>query len=329
MRFHRGRVGILESFLSIFLLAVLVLIGIGVFLKQFRYNRDAFAVQGIMPKAANATDKSLHLDLAAPADYTASPKMEAFDADSLYVKIDGKDDLYLRSGFKQLYCRVFKSNDDPNLSMEICVYDMGAPENALAVFGQQRRPEGEELDIPDFSYKTPDAVFLAKGKYYVEITGSTAAEPLVKAMETLGRNFASSVANEAGQIEELSLFPKENLIPQSFKLYISGAYGFDGFKEVYSAGYVINGSHITAFICKTSDAAAAEKLANGYRKFLVDNGAAAKTAANAVLKGDVFDMSGETEIVFAKGAFVGGIHAAEKQDVAEAAALKLLDSLSK
>ena len=324
MHFRHGRVGVVESFLSIFLLAVLAAIGIGVFFKQFRYDPQVFAIQvGTMKAAASSS-----LNVAAPVGFAAAPKAETFNPESLYVKIDGKADLYLESGFKQLDCRVFTSASDPNLWMEIFVYDMGTPKNALAVFGVQKRPEGTEVGVADFAYKTPDAIFLAKGKYYVEITGSAASEPLVGAMESLGTAFVKSVGSMAGEIEELASFPKENLVPQSFKLYISGAYGYDGFKDLYSAKYDINGSRTTAFLCKLPDNAAAEKLAAEYRKFLTDNGGIAKAAANTALKDAVFEVVGELEIVFAKGAFVGGVHGAEKQEAAEIVAARILEQLN-
>jgi hypothetical protein len=328
MRFRRGKVGVIESFLSIFLLAVLAIIAIAVFFKQFRYNPADFAMAGDTSHAAVAVNKSSNLELAAPQGYAASPKVETFDADSLYNKIDGKADLYLESGFKQLDCRVFTSSNDPNLWMEVFAYDMGTPKNALAVFGVQKRPEGIDVGLADFAYKTPDAVFLAKGKYYVEITGSAVSEPLAGAMETLGTAFVKSVGSAAGEIEELAAFPKENLVPQSFKLYRSGAYGYDGFKDLYSAKYDINGSQTTAFLCKLPDNVAAEKFAAEYRKFLTDNGGTAKTAVNETLKNDVFDMAGEIEVVFEKGAFVGGVHGAETQQTAEIVAAKILKNLT-
>jgi hypothetical protein len=329
MRFHRGRTRVPESFLSVFLLAALFLIGVGVFLKQFRYNQADFAFQAASSSAAVAANKPSMMALRAPAGYTASPKTETFDADSLYEKIDGKADLYLESGFKQLDCRIFTSDSDPNLWMEIFVYDMDTPKNALAVFGVQRRPEGEMIDIADFAYKTADAVFMEKGKYYVEMTGSTVSVPLAEAMEKLGTEFVKNTGSQAGQIEELSLFPKEDLVPQSFKLYISGAYGYDGFKDLYGASYNVNGENVTGFICKAPDAAAADKLAKDYQKFLTDNGATVKIAAKNELKGAVFDMYGESEIVFAKGVFVGGVHGAENQPAAETVAARIFERLPK
>jgi hypothetical protein len=325
MRLYRGRVGVIESFLSIFLLAVLAAIGIGIFFKQFRYDPQAFSLQSGDVKV----EASSLLNVAAPAGYTAMPKAETFDADTLYEKIDGKADLYLESGFKRLDCRVFTNASDPNLWVEIFVYDMGTPKNALAVFGVQKRPEGTEVGVADFAYKTPDAIFLAKGKYYVEITGSAASEPLVGAMESLGAAFVKSIGSMAGEIEELASFPKEDLVPQSFKLYILGAYGYDGFKDLYSAKYDINGSQTTAFLCKLPDSAAAEKLAAEYRKFLIDNGGVAKVAVNTVLKDAAFEVVGEIEIVFARGAYVGGVHGAEKQETAETVAAKILEQLPK
>lgn len=319
MRFKKGSS---QSFLSILILSVLILIGIIIYLKQFRYDFSDL----VSTKNAAAAPQTADLELPTPTGYIGA-KTEIFGADDLYSKIDGKADLYLESGFKRLYCRIFKNSSDQNLWMEIFVYDMDTPKNALAVFGVQRRPEGEAIGIADFAYKTPDAIFLSQGKYYVEITGSASSTQLVNSMTEAGSVFIKNAGSQAGQIEELALFPKQNLIPQSFKLYVSGAYGFEGFKELYAAGYNINDESVTAFVCKVADASGAQKLANDYKAFIAENGGEPKMASNSNLKDAVFNLADEFEIVFSKGRFVSGVHGAQNQASAENIASLLMGKL--
>ena len=82
---------------------------------------------------------------------------------------------------------------------------------------------------------------------------------------------------------------------------------------------------------KRSDPQDARTTAESYYNFLIENDAETKPTANRILKNTgakVFDFYGTTEIVFAVGPFVGGVHEAEDQQAAEQLAASLLEKLS-
>ena len=107
---------------------------------------------------------------------------EHFDVDTLYVKINGKAELYLPAGFVELTTLRFVSGSDDSLWAEIYLYDMADSTGAFSVFSSQRRLDVENLSITRFSYRSQNAIFFAKGKYYIEIVASEQNSSLEKAL---------------------------------------------------------------------------------------------------------------------------------------------------
>jgi hypothetical protein len=325
------RVKHLESVISICLLVVLFLIGAGVFIKQFNYNANQHGIQQL-----GVSLISIGAGLA-PAGFGMLSKVEVYNADNLYEKINGKAPLYIESGFKELSTQRFVKTGDPNLWMELYVYDMGNIKNAFSVYSVQKRAESEafpsmQLGTPQsgnsFAYKTSNALYFVHGKYYIEIVGSSESRELSKAIEETSQKLKSNLAAGANaSIAELAFFPQENLVPDSFKLYLVSTFGCEKLTDVFTARYKSGEKTITAFIGKRADSKEAEAMAESYRKFLIENGATIKSTTNKTIEGKVVDFYGTTEIVFTVGPFVAGIHEAENQERAEKIAEILIGKL--
>jgi hypothetical protein len=327
---HRARG--LENVISICLLAVLVLIGAGVLIKQRSFDMALFgrdiAVDARTPvkaEASTSSEKSI-LSPLAPAGLKALSEIETYTTENLYEKINGKAPLYTDSGFEKLSTQRFVSSDDANAIAEVYLFDMGTVKNAFSVYSVQIRAEAEFLPDLTLTYKTTNAVYFVHGRYYAEMLGFVDSPQLVNAMVEFARNIQTILpAGGAAQIAELGFFPQENLIGGSAKLYLTSAFGFEGLTDTFIARYEIDGETVAAFLSKRSDAAEAQKITDSYFKFLIDNGATAKQAASTAIEGKVVDFYGTTEIVFAKGPFVAGIHEAQSQSAAE----KLAEILTK
>ena len=327
MGFRNGT-GRVESVVGILLIAVLVLVVAGVFAKQFYYDKSFFITD--MPQSGGEAEATgaKGFEAVAPAGFEAGTA-EEFDEKSLYEKIDGKADLYLESGFKKLTCQIFTNSVASEKWFEFYVYDMGNALNAFSVYSVQKRPQGENIAVTDLAYKTPDAVFLCKGKYYCEIMSSALDETIAKAMLEAAEKFVGKFAGQAGSLVQLEIFSKEYLVGGSYKLYLAEAYGFDKFKNVFSAVYDVNGSSVTAFVYQAKTPADANEMAAAYRQFLVDNAQAQDIASEyPSLGGAVLDMSGFYEIVFAKNNFVAGVHETEDKNAGELIADKLYQAIT-
>ena len=304
----------LESAISILLLTLLFLIALGVFLKQ-------------MPK------QTKDLSFLLPYGFKVLSEIEIYNSENLYEKINGKAPLYIDSGFKELSYQRFVSQADENLVMELYIFDMAAARNAFSVYSVQKRPGVETLPDMRFAYKTTNALYLVHGHYYIEVVGFSESARLVAAMPEVARKIRMNMALEDDTgIPEIELLPQDNLVPGSIKLYLANAFGFDGFTDIFTCRYKLGDESITAFISKRPDPEDARTTAESYYNFLIENDAADKPTANKTLKdigAKVLDFYDTTEIIFATGPFVGGIHEAENQKAAEELAVMLIDELAK
>jgi len=321
--------GGLESVISICLLAVLVLIGVGIFVKQSDYDVSRYG-EGTKSEAQNSKSEiSFESSTLAPAGFKELSKAESYNSDNLYEKIDGKAPLYTESGFKELSTQRFISTSDPNLWIELYTYDMGAFKNAFSVYSVQKRAESEAYPSIQIAYKTSNALYFVHGKYYIELVGSAESGELFSAVTEIAGNIQAKLAVDKDvEMAEFAIFPKENQVPDSIKFYLENAFGCEKLTNIFSVKYKIGEQTITAFLSKRTDSKDAEAVSEGYLKFLIENGATIKNTTNKTIEGKVVDFYGATEIVFAVGPFVAGIHEAKSQASAEKLAEALINRLN-
>jgi len=222
-----------QTVVSICVLLVLAGIAVGLLITHARYDRGAKEAQ---PVALIKAGSPLVAPL--PAGLVVKTAPERFDRQTLSDKIDGRADYYLPSGFIALTCQRFALAGDPGAWLEMYVYDMGADDNAFAVFTAQRRPTGEPLELTQHSYHAGGSTFFTHGQYYVEIVSPGPSEQLAEAGMALARTFvAETRIDTASQLDAAGLFPPDGLVPDSITLKKADVFGFDGLDNVYTATY--------------------------------------------------------------------------------------------
>ena len=328
-----GRAKRLESVISICLLAILSLIGVGIFIKQSNYDMSRYDIDtAAIPKLETQSSEPappFKLSSLAPAGFEMLSKVEVYNPENLYEKINGKAPLYTESGFEELFTQRFVSINDRSLWMELYAYDMSTVKNAFSVYSVQRRAESEDFPPLQLAYKTGNALYFVHGKYYIELVGSSKSDELFKAItEVAARIQTNLTIDHDSGIAELAIFPQENLVSDSFKLYLANAFGFEKLTDIFTARYRLGNETVTAFLSKRVDPRDAEAIAESYRNFLIENGAVTKNTTNKTIEGKVMDFYGTTEIVFTAGSFVAGIHEAENQQAAEKLAEILINRLN-
>ena len=320
-----------ETAISLFILAVLVLIAWTIIAIQYDYDMTKFGIITDAPMETTQNQQSTETEFISklmPKGFKNISKQESYNAENLYEKINGKAPFYTETGFKSLKCQRFASTSDENLIFEAYLFEMDTARNAFAVYSVQKRADATDIVCESFCYKTDNSVYFCSGRFYCEMVGFAQSPVLVKAMEDTAVDFISGNKSDT-QIEELELFPKENFIAGSVKFYPSDAFGYDGFKDIFSCHYEIQGQTVTVFLSKSQTATQAKQMADGYLKFVTDNGGTVKKAQNEILNGKVVDFYDTTEIIFSVGDFTGGIHEAEDQQAAENIAKNLLENLNK
>ncbi len=316
-----------EQWIGAGILLCLLAVAGGVFLMQFSFNPAVLIGRYTEPTSSPDTASAPPGLASLPPGLKEFGPVEAFTPDNLYDKIDGKAELYLAAGFVQMHCQRFALKDAPDQWFEWFVYDMGNLPQAFSVFSTQRRAEGQTLDLTPYAYKTQNALYFVCGSNYIEAVASAASEPLTAAMLGLATRFVADHPAGESRLAQLEILPTENLVPGSFTLQSSDAFGFDRFKNVFTANYRSNDAEVTAFVTSCADARAAADLRDAYRAFLIANGGKELPSAGGEW-GKPIEIMGSVEIVFSKGTLVAGVHSAPSLAAAEQLARRVNERLA-
>jgi hypothetical protein len=200
--------------------------------------------------------------------------------------------------------------------------------NAFSVFSTQRREDGVPLDITLHSYRTSNALFLVHGSYYVEIIASEASGQMAQPMKLLAARFIRNTRTETATINEMELFPQQDLVADSIALISSDAFGYEGLDKVYTAEYELDGAGLMAYFSRRRTVDDAEKLSTGYRNFLVNFGGQAIETQLPIKDAQLVEILDTYEIIFFYGAYIAGVREAVTIDQAKKLAIRLYRELS-
>jgi hypothetical protein len=323
--------GKVETRLSMAFMAILLIMGTGVFMRQFQINPGVVALRPESQSHAQPAESGLPalIDTAESGIAPFSPP-ERFAPDTLYEKINGRADLYLSSGFLSLDTQRFITDKTAGVWVEVFVYDMATPENAFSVFSMQRREGAQAAGIVPNAYRTENALFLAHDQFYLEIIGTDASEALQQAIGLLAKTFVqahggATVANTPGN----GLFPESGLQAGSLQLVSANAFGYEQLDRIYTAEYLVGGTRLTAFVSDRQTAEAATALALEYRQTLVSYGAGTVDGPLPVEGAAVIQFFDAYEIIFSRGRYLAGVHEVGNLDAARALAGQLAGHLEK
>lgn len=305
----------LESIVAIILTAIPLIVLVLIFTMQESSEISRFGIQTPVAEQPQA-EPAIHLAAFSPQGFKTFGPGESYDQETLYEKINGKAPLYTESGFVKLFTQRYVSEKDYELTFELYIYDMESVANAFSVYSIQRRAKSSPIDDLPFAYRTENALYLTHGRYYCELIGSSDSPLLLDALDFTATALVENL-KDAGPLEipQLALFPTENLVPNTFILYLNSAFGFEGLTNTFSAKYKIDNQTVTAFISKQTNSAAAENLANVYIDFLLDNGGEEISSSDTAVK--YINFYGSLEVVSVENSFVFGIHLADDRKAAE------------
>jgi Family of unknown function (DUF6599) len=321
---RKTKVGAAQKLTGYGILAALGLIMAGLLIQQSRFNpavivaMRAPALQG-RPQAS-ATLAATAALIPEVAGFTPLVPAESFGPDTLSDKIDGKAELYLPAGFKEMSCRSFGLGGSGGAHVEVFVYDMGSAPNAYAVFSGQRRAGSPSIPLTANAYATANALFFTQGKFYVEIVADRAAPTLQKSLEDYAKALLAKLPAEGKATDQAALFPKEGLARDTVRLCSADAFGCEGLNNMLTGEYSLKAGKATAFVAEKDTPEQARAEAKRYLDFLAANGYQKVQAPGDI---DVFGLGNSFEIVLVQGRTLAGVHDATSIDAALELAAKL------
>lgn len=120
---------------------------------------------------AMAPDLGLFPPSVLDGDWSVDGRLERYQPETLYQKINGAAEQYLSFGFEELsYLTIAQQSN--LLTLE--VYDQGRFENTLGLFAAQRS-SGREVTVDGdvFFYQTPVGAVGGVGRYYFKLSGNS------------------------------------------------------------------------------------------------------------------------------------------------------------
>ena len=209
---RKAKVGAAQKLAGYGILALLGLIAVWLLIQQSRFNPAVIVAmhapvkprpQAVSGQAQAATAALIPV----VAGFTPLAPAQSYGPENLSDKIDGKAELYLSAGFKEMSCRSFGLGGAGGAHVEVFLYDMGSAQNAYAVFSGQRRSGSPSSSLTANAYATTNALFFTQGRFYVEIVADRASETLQKSLEAYATALLAKLPAVGETKDAAALFP--------------------------------------------------------------------------------------------------------------------------
>lgn len=331
---RKAKVGPGQKLAGYGILATLGVITVWLLIQQSYFNPAALVVsrsgqvQG-RPQAASGPASAATAGLIPEVSgFTPLGPVASYGPENLSDKINGKAELYLSAGFKEMSCRSFTLNEIGKAYVEVFVYDMGSPQNAYAVFSSQRRPGSSSLPLAANAYTTGNALFFCQGRFYVEIVCDRASAELQKALETYAAALLAQMPSEGRTPDLAQVFPQEGLMQGSVRLSATDTFGMAKFDNVFTGEYTFKDEYATAFLAQRDTPEQAQKEAQQYREFLLAHGYKEMPIPGAAAGLEVLELDNSSfEVILVQGRTLAGVHEASSPETAVKLAERLITAL--
>ena len=328
----KAKVGAAQKLTGYGILAALGLIAVGLLIQQSRFNPAVIVAMRApdkgRPQAAAGQAAAATAALIPEVEgFTPQAPAQSYGPDNLSDKIDGKAELYLSAGFKEMSCRSFGLGAAGGAHVEVYLYDMGSAPNAYAVFSGQRRSGSPSSPLTANAYATTNALFFTQGKYYVEIVADRASETLQKSLEAYAKALLAKLPAAGETKDAAALFPKEGLVRETVRLCATDTFCLEGLNNVLTGEYSLKEGKATAFIAQRDTPAQAQAEAKRYLEFLAANGYQKVQAPGPTGDFPVLALDNSFEIVFVEGRTLAGVHDATSLPAALELAAKVRAAL--
>jgi hypothetical protein len=192
-------------------------------------------------------DPALHSLVPVVEGWTQPRTTRSFFPATLYEYIDGAAESYIGYDFRELAVAEF-AKPGARASVTLEIYDMGNDLNAFGIYSAERFPDNKTVDIGTHGYIEGEALNFFAGRRYVKLLCFESGDATASILETFARKVAAA-AGAKGAIPALfSVFPKDDLVPNSEKYIRRNVMGFDFLGNGYLVSYKVDGAEFEGFV---------------------------------------------------------------------------------
>lgn len=291
---------------------------------------DASGEGGGSPEASGPAVGEALKDVLAdvePDGWKRPGEVEQYTVDDLYVKINGRSELYMSYNVDTLTFETLVSESDNSKFIDVYVYDMQAPTGAFGVFSVERGLGVDELDVGREGYIDGASIFFWKGRYYVCVVPTEHDESIKEATTTVAKQIDQKLVDSGEPVKGLANVPRENIVPGSIQFFLMDAMSLDFMTDTFLAKYQKGDDVVVGFVSEKESETAAEETVSSYVEYLEKYGESVERADNDGVEMVIGDMGGVFDVVFHTGVFVGGVSSVMDKDLAQETARDLWEAL--
>jgi hypothetical protein len=286
------------------------------------------------------SDADLLTGSGAPADRGPIPEglvlegwvegpVSTFGFDNLYEKINGREGYYKSFGFEQLTFVSLADSEDPTRAIDIEVFDLGKPANAMGAYAGERPAEIVPAShAAGLSHLDRNAMYLTRGPLYVRALGSEESAAVTAQLEAIREAFlaaapAAEPETAGGEPDAVALFGRLGIEAFRVEYVAENAFSFGFAKEVYSV--LLEDGETELFLVDAGPEEAAA-LAARFREGFLEYGNPAEAGGSIAWVEDRYlaTLAGAR----AEGGWVLGVRGAPDLETAERALADLGRALS-
>jgi hypothetical protein len=244
-------------------------------------------------------------------------KIAQFDPENLYVKINGRADWFKSFGFRRLHGVLLVNEKDPATTIDVEMYDLAQPANALGAYGGERAPDVKpQITDTGLFHIARNALYMARGPYYLRVIGSDESPVITAQLQALAATLGSAIPGQP--------------LPWAYGLFVGGlgidpgkityapenAFSFAFARDVWAARPKGKDDDLELFVAARASAAEARDLAGKLHKGFLGFGAAAGKVGTVPLVKDQF-LNALTAVTSQERWVLGVRGAATKEMLAE------------
>ena len=127
------------------------------------------------------------------AGWRSPDRTEHYTPDSLYLKIDGRADAYLKFHVVGLTFGTYLCESGPQQSVDVYSYELPTRTDATAMYESEKPPDAAGVALGRTAYQAGGAVFFCKGLRYVQVLPSLPEETESQAALAIARRLAEQI----------------------------------------------------------------------------------------------------------------------------------------
>ena len=249
----------------------------------------------ILSAAAHAAEPAFDKLLPAPAcadGWVMDGKVQLFDRDSLFDRINGEAELYLPYGFERLAYARYESAKDPKVAVDADVYVMGSPLDAFGIYASYRRKDAAEAGIGVEGTVTPSQLLFYQDRYLVrlQVTGATTLGQEV--FRACGTAVAGRLPKPAGPPPEIEALRVPGVIAKSERYISQSLLGYEFFTRGFIADAALDSGQVQVFLVPERTPDAARLALAQYRSYLKAPGTGVLESVDPLYGGVVVEQEG-------------------------------------